>query len=154
MADCQIRPARPEEADLLTALCKRSKAHWGYDESFMQMSEAALTIAPAFIAANAVLVAEKDGEILGVASVTPMEEDAAFDLVHLFVEPDLMARGIGRALFDAAASRARERGGDTLIILSDPDAAAFYRRMGAQDLGDAPSDSIPGRKLPLLAYRL
>jgi predicted N-acetyltransferase YhbS len=154
MADYQIRPARTSEADLLTALCKRSKAHWGYDQGFMQMSEAALTITPEFIAANDVLVAEKDGEILGVVSVAPMKQDGAFDLVHLFVEPNLVTSGIGRALFHAATDRAREHGGDTLIILSDPNAAAFYRRMGAQDQGEAPSDSIPGRKLPLLAYRL
>jgi hypothetical protein len=30
-----IRPARPDEAEALTALFYRSKAHWGYDDDFM-----------------------------------------------------------------------------------------------------------------------
>jgi hypothetical protein len=37
-----------------------------------------------------------------------------------------------------------------LAILSDPNAAPFYERMGAVPAGDAPSDAIPGRRLPLL----
>jgi GNAT superfamily N-acetyltransferase len=83
-----------------------------------------------------------------------MEERGVFDLVHLFVTPNAMTMGLGRALFAAAATRAREQGGIRLTILSDPNAAAFYRHIGAYDLGNAPSDSIPGRVLPLLAYRL
>jgi predicted N-acetyltransferase YhbS len=154
MADYQIRPARRDEAETLTALCKRSKAHWGYDADFMRMSNDALTITPDFIIANDVLVAHADGRILGVASVTPLEEDRTFDLAHLFVDPETMTSGIGRALFAAAADRARHRGGHMLMIVSDPNAAAFYRRIGARDLGDAPSESIAGRRLPLLAYRL
>ena len=30
----RVRPARPDEAEALTALVLRSKAHWGYDEAF------------------------------------------------------------------------------------------------------------------------
>ena len=36
-----------------------------------------------------------------------------------------------------------------MTILADPNAAAFYQRMGARFLQDAPSDAIPGRTLPL-----
>jgi GNAT superfamily N-acetyltransferase len=155
MTDLKIRAARAEEAGALTALCKRSKAHWGYDADFMRLSDAALTIAPDFIAQGGVLAAEDaSGRLLGVASIAPMEEGGVFDLVHLFIEPDFIKSGLGRALFDAAATLARARAGRILTILADPNAAGFYRRMGARDLGDAPSDSIPGRTLPLLAYDL
>ena len=37
-----------------------------------------------------------------------------------------------------------------MTIEADPDAAPFYRRIGARDVGTAPSGSIPGRELPLL----
>ena len=40
------------------------------------------------------------------------------------------------------------------MIEADPDAAPFYRRMGAQDVGLAPSGSIPGRMLPKLVKEL
>jgi len=153
MAGLTIRLARAEEADDLSALCKRSKAHWGYDADFMRLSETALTIAPDFIASGRVLVAEgADGKLLGVASVAPMEESGMFDLVHLFVEPGLIGSGVGRALFAAAAALAKRHGAARLSILADPFAAAFYRRMGARDIGEAPSDAIPGRMLPLLEY--
>ena len=42
-----LRPARPDEADLLTELCLRSKAVWGYDDAFMRACRAELTLSPA-----------------------------------------------------------------------------------------------------------
>jgi N-acetylglutamate synthase-like GNAT family acetyltransferase len=153
MAGMTIRRAHAEEAEVLSALCRRSKAHWGYDADFMRLSEAALTINPDFIASGRVLVAEdRNDKLLGVASVAPTNEQGLFDLVHLFVEPGLIGSGVGRTLFHAAAALAKQHSAARLSILADPFAADFYRRMGAKDIGKAPSDSIPGRKLPLLEF--
>lgn len=148
-----IRPARPEEAAALSDLCKRSKAHWGYDAGFMALSEASLTIHPAQIAAGQVIVAEKAQQLAGVASIAPLGE-GVFDLHHLFVDPEEIEHGIGRALFEAACALARAAGGRMLSILSDPYAEAFYKQLGALRIGDAPSDAVPGRMLPLLEYAL
>src|SRR3979490_3370344 len=52
-----IRKAEPGEAESLTALCVRSKVHWGYDAEFMRLCMAALTVSEASIAAGRVLVA-------------------------------------------------------------------------------------------------
>ena len=41
-----------------------------------------------------------------------------------------------------------------MTILADPNAAAFYERMGARYLRHAPSDAIPGRTLPFYEYDL
>jgi hypothetical protein len=41
-----------------------------------------------------------------------------------------------------------------MIIEADPDAAPFYRRLGARDAGLAPSGSIAGRMLPKLVVEL
>src|SRR5476649_1400099 len=49
MSGITIRPALLDEADALSALCLRSKAHWGYDAAFMALSQDALTISPALI---------------------------------------------------------------------------------------------------------
>ena len=43
-------------------------------------------------------------------------------------------------------------GGTCLSILSDPFAEAFYTRLGAARVGEAPSDAVQGRLLPLLEY--
>jgi GNAT superfamily N-acetyltransferase len=75
-------------------------------------------------------------------------------LLKLFAEPGVLRRGVGRTLFAWATDVAREKGATRLIIDSDPGAAPFYRRMGAYDLSQAPSGSIPGRMLPRLAINL
>ena len=148
-----IRTARAGETDSLTELCVRSKAHWRYDAAFMARSAAALSVSEADIAAGRVLVAVDDGgRTIGVASVAAEGETADLDL--MFVDPPAIGRGAGRVLFEAAAELARRLGARRLTILADPNAAAFYERMGARFLRNAPSDAIPGRTLPLYEYDL
>jgi len=148
-----IRAAQVGEATKLTALCVRSKAHWGYDAEFMRRSAASLRVSSADIALGRVLVAV-DGRdrALGVASVIP--DGASADLDLFFVDPPFMGRGVGRVLFKAAVQAAFMSDTRTLTILADPNAAAFYERMGARFLRNAPSDAIPGRTLPLYEYDL
>ena len=155
MSQITVRPAHTREAEALSALCFRSKAHWGYGEEFMARSRASLTISPEFIATGRVFVAEPEGcAPLGVASVAPLAEKGLYDLVHLFVEPSTMLKGVGRLLFEAAINKARADGARRLVIQSDPHAVGFYRRLGATDAGEAPSDSIPDRMLPMLHFEL
>jgi len=148
-SDVTVRGARAGEAAALTALSVRSKAHWGYDDAFMRSSQASLTVGDADIAAGRVLVAERDRLVFGVARVEPDGE-----LGLLFVDPLALNRGIGRALFDAAAALARRLGARRMVIVADPNAAPFYERMGARFVSHAPSDAIPGRTLPLYEYDL
>jgi GNAT superfamily N-acetyltransferase len=153
--DMAIRSARPDEASALTELCIRSKAHWGYDAEFMRLSAAALAVPETVIDAGRVVVAETStGRLLGVAAVAPLPEPRRFDLLLMFVEPGAIRTGVGRALFTAAVEIIAGEGGDRLEILADPFAEAFYRRLGAVRIGDAPSNAIPGRRLPLLEYTI
>jgi GNAT superfamily N-acetyltransferase len=146
-----IRAAMPEEADALSRLCVRSKAHWGYDAAFMARAGPAVRVRPEWIASGNVLVA---GDSLLAVSAIASQEGDEWDLALFFVDPPAMGKGVGRALFAATADLARRRGAKSLFILSDPGAAAFYERMGAARLGEAPSDAIPGRLLPTLRYTL
>jgi GNAT superfamily N-acetyltransferase len=131
----------------------RSKAHWGYDAAFMAMSAASLQVSEADIAAGRVLVAVDDaGRAIGVAGIALDGETADLDV--LFVDPPVIGSGAGRLLFEAAVLLARQRGARRMTILADPNAAAFYARMGARFLRNAPSDAIPGRTLPLYEYDL
>ena len=148
-----LRTPSPDEAELLTELCLRSKAVWGYDADFMQACRAELTIGPADLAQNTFRVATIDGEIVGVAQIAVTDGDDA-ELAKLFVAPGTIGTGVGKILFIWAADEARRRGAKWLWIEADPDAAAFYRRMGATDAGSVPSGSIPGRFLPRLRFDL
>jgi N-acetylglutamate synthase-like GNAT family acetyltransferase len=155
MTRIAIRPARTDETERLSDICRRAKAHWGYDAAFMAASEVALTITPAMIVRGRVLLAESaPNEILGVATAEPLAAKGAFDLGHMFVEPNAMGSGVGRKLFEAIVALIAAEGAKKLVILADPNAEEFYRRMGAARVGDAPSDSIPGRRLPLLEYEI
>ncbi|MDP6591468.1 MAG: GNAT family N-acetyltransferase [Alphaproteobacteria bacterium] len=136
----------------LSALCMRSKAHWGYDDGFMAACRKALTLGPSDLRESLLQVAEDSGAPVGVAQLIVREGRAALE--KLFVEPAHIGRGVGRALFEWAARVARDGGAASMIIESDPAAAAFYRRMGARDAGTAPSTAIPGRALPRLILTL
>lgn len=144
-----VRAARAGEAGALTALCVRSKAHWGYDAEFMRLSQASLTVSEADIESGRILVAECERPPFAMAKVEPDGE-----LGMMFVDPLAMGRGAGRALFEASAALARRLGARRMAILADPHAARFYEHMGARFVGRAPSDAIPGRTLPLYEYDL
>jgi GNAT superfamily N-acetyltransferase len=155
MLEVRVRPARPDEAAALSALALRSKAHWGYDAEFLRRSAPALAITPPMIGEGRVLVAEDGrGTLVGVAAVEKLEGPGRFDLARLFVDASMLRAGIGRALFAAAVRLVESEGGTSLSILADPFAEPFYRRLGAVRIGEAPSDAIPGRLLPLLQYAI
>lgn len=149
---CIIRLPAAEELPALSTLCFRSKAVWGYDDDFMQACRKELSIEPADLRSTSITVAERDGRIIGLAQVKVVGSEV--DLLKLFVEPTFMRSGIGRILFDWATDWAKNRGADRLLIEADPDAAPFYRRLGARDVRLAPSGSIPGRMLPKLVKDL
>jgi GNAT superfamily N-acetyltransferase len=154
-APLHIRLALPGEAALLSRLCMRSKAHWGYDAQFLERASRSLEIDPAAIDAGRVFVAiGAGGGVLGVADCCALPEPGSFDLLHLFVEPSSLRQGVGRALFAAACTWCVTQGGRKLLIQSDPNAVLFYQRLGARPIGETPSDALPDRMLPLLEYRL
>ncbi len=147
-----LRPARPEEAAALTALCLRSKAVWGYDAAFLEACREELTLTPADLGGAGVIVAVLDGVAVGLAEISVAGESA--ELEKLFVEPGLLRGGVGRRLFTWAVEAARAQGAARMEIAADPGAADFYRRMGAVDDGEVASGSIPGRVLPRLKLGL
>jgi GNAT superfamily N-acetyltransferase len=148
-----VGPARAGEAATLTALCVRSKAHWGYNAEFMRLSRDAIAVAEKDISAGRVLVAvDAANRTIGLVRVEPDGEMAELGL--MFVDPPAMGGGAGRMLFEAATRLARSLGAHRMTILADPNAAPFYERMGARFVRNAPSDAIPGRTLPFYEYDL
>jgi GNAT superfamily N-acetyltransferase len=125
---------------------------WGYDDDFMEACRRELSIEHCDLRSTSIAIAEQDGRLVGVAQIKVTGCEA--DLLKLFVEPTVLRSGIGRALFAWATDWATTLGADRLLIEADPDAAPFYRRMDAQDVGLAPSGSIPGRMLPKLVKDL
>ena len=148
----RLRNALQDELSGLSGLCLRSKAHWGYDEAFLAACRAELTIHLHELQVTSLQVAERDATVVGLAQIKVTGADA--DLLKLFVEPALIGAGAGRLLFEWATAKARELGAIRMIIEADPGAAPFYERMGAQQAGFTPSQSIPGRMLPRMLMEL
>jgi GNAT superfamily N-acetyltransferase len=156
--DFVIRPARAGEASVLTGLCIRAKAHWGYDPVFMAAATRLLQISETHIGAGGVLAAlpgpEPTAIPCGVAAIVPLRRPRRFELSHLFVAPERFGIGIGRALFDAAIALAADRGATHVSIPSDPYAAGFYEKLGARRCGEAPSGVVRNRMLPLFDFAI
>ena len=145
-----IRSASVDELPSLSDLCFRSKAVWGYDEKFMEACRRELSFDPQDLEQTHVAVAEEDGRILGVVQIKISAHDA--ELLKLFIEPEALRKGIGSALFAWAINVSKRTGASRIVIEADPDAAPFYRKIGARDAGQALSGSIPRRMLPRLTF--
>lgn len=151
-AELELGPPSPNDLEALNALILRSKAYWGYGESFMRACETELKVTIQLLGQNHFVAATVNGQLAGMAEVS-IESDTAH-LEKLFVEPDHMRLGAGRLLFEWAVLTAKTARAVKIVIESDPEAEPFYTKMGAKRVGMAPSGSIPGRQLPELEFRL
>lgn len=144
-----IRRASPEDANTLTQIALDAKRHWGYPEHWIEHWEADLTVSPEFISDNHVYVFERDGDVHGFYALCINGNKA--ELEHMWVRPAAIGTGIGKELFLDAMERAAALEVREIEISADPNAAGFYERMGASQIGET-DGSIDGqvRKLPRL----
>jgi len=150
--DLLLRPARPEDAAVLTALAIRSKRSNGYDDAFMAACRAELTFTPNAPGQHAWLVEDGRGRILGFFDLRL--EDGIAEVYALFVAPDAKRSGVGSLLWAKLEQVAAGLGASVIGVDSDPEGVPFYLAMGAALVGEAPSGSIPGRLLPRLVKSL
>jgi GNAT superfamily N-acetyltransferase len=143
-----VRPARVDEAQLLSELAMRSKAHWGYDGSFMEQCRAELTVTAEAIAKGLTFVFEGNQAVLGLYTIEQLTSER-MEISLLFVEPAFIGHGYGRALIQHAIDSAWSRGAATLEVQGDPNAVDFYQAMGGRQVALRPSASIAGRMLPV-----
>jgi N-acetylglutamate synthase-like GNAT family acetyltransferase len=139
-----VRPARLDDAPALVSLL----AELGYstDADTLKRRRDALVADPAVT----VLVAERDGRVVGLASmhVMPLIERAPLArLSAIVVAADERRAGIGRALVERVESEARARGCERLELTSAErraDAHAFYRDLGFEPASQRFIKSLAG----------
>lgn len=130
-----IRPARAADRSALARLYLASRRHAFH---WLPADACALADFEAATAGEEILVAERDGELLGFASVWLPDSF----LHHLFVAPGHLRQGVGRALLDACATLP---GGCTTLkcLVRNTAALRFYAAQGwrAEAEGGAGDDA-------------
>ena len=103
----------------------------------------------------AVYVAEFEGEVVGFAGGGPIREPKQTydsELYTLYLLREVQARGIGKALLHAVASKLSQKGHKAMLtrVLEQNPAVRFYEKLGAQHLTTQQID-IGGLQLSELA---
>lgn len=147
-----IRPAAESEAPLLSALAMRAKAHWGYPAEALEAWRCELAVSPEYIQAKPTFVAVDGDDVVGFYSLSPSQR--SWELDNLWVSPQFMHQGVGRALLSHALNTATRGGAREVTVDADPNAERFYLACGAVRRGEvpAPIPGQPGRVRPQLAF--
>ena len=101
----EIRRAGPGDADALSRVAFAAKGRWGYPDGWMERWREGLTISPEFVSQREVYAAFVEGEPVGFYAL--VGEGPKIELEHLWVLPEHMGLGLGRALFDHASAGPR-----------------------------------------------
>lgn len=110
--------------------------------------------------ATEVLLAERDGALLGFCAHGPHDSDGsltnAWEIYSLHVQPLLRGGGIGTMLFDEALSIARQAGSAVLtlwVVATNAAARRFYEGKGMQPDGATKNRELaPGTILHEVRY--
>ena len=142
----EIRRATPTDSARATELARRAKAHWGYPAEWLEAWSDDLMVTAEGIEKHATFVASLEGDVVGVCQLQQGDDHAMLE--HVWVDPDSHGRGIGRALVEHVRGHAH----GVIAIVADPNAEAFYVKLGARRVGEvpAPMPGAPNRALPLM----
>ena len=128
-----IRFARADEVGELEELQRRSSMVWEQYRDQLVAHPDAIELPVGVIRDQRVRVAVAGHRTLGFSTVIPIGEHVS-EIDALFVEPDWMAHGVGRALMDDAIARARASGVLRLEVTAKP-AVGFYEKVGFVAIG-------------------
>jgi ribosomal-protein-alanine N-acetyltransferase len=96
------------------------------------------------------LLAEEDDALVGLALVSAAADEA--EILTIAVDPAAQRRGVGRALMQAAAREARQRGAQALFLDVAADnipARALYEGLGYKAVGQRKAYYSAGRDEPV-----
>jgi ribosomal protein S18 acetylase RimI-like enzyme len=143
-----IRDAWAAEQRSLTELQRRASMHWdAYREQLVAHPDA-VELPLDQIEDGLVRVAELGADVVGFA-VLLQPAQGACELDGLFVEPECMGAGVGRALLQDAMRIARERGATRIDVVANPEAVAFYERLGFTGAEQVPTRFGPAQRMRL-----
>jgi ribosomal protein S18 acetylase RimI-like enzyme len=132
-----IRPFTPTDAPQMRRLVLNGLGdHFGTIDETMNPDLDDIT-ATYHDADAAIVIAERDGEIVGCGILIP-EDEAAGRLVRMSVRGDQRGQGLGKRLVRELLAAARERGYTAVVCETTEDwtdAIALYRSCGFTEIG-------------------
>jgi ribosomal protein S18 acetylase RimI-like enzyme len=141
-----IRDAAASERAILEELQRRSSDIWEEHREQLAAHPDAIEFRQHFIDNGWTRVAALDDDTpVGFAVVIP-GGGRRVELDGLFVEPEEMRRGIGRALVDDACRRARDEGAAVVEVTAGP-AQGFYEKVGFEVVGTVETRFAPAVRM-------
>jgi len=128
MVTVSIRVAVAADMAALDDVYRRSSLSNVGDRANLLAHEDALTLSEIPVVEQRVRVAVVDGRIVGFATL--LVNGQVGELEDLFVDPDWIRRGVGRALVGDTVAAARAEGVTRIEVTANSHARAFYETMG------------------------
>ena len=142
--------ANQNHLEVINEIILASKRHWGYSESLIDIWKSELLMTPDSFVTKSVWLLIDNSEAIGVASISSNPEQN-FELEDFWISPDHIGIGAGRFLFEFVINWLSASNAISLKIVADPNAAGFYKRMGASFVGMILSKP-EGREIPEFLY--
>ena len=145
----QVRTALPADLPALRRLFRRSSLSNEGDRELMIAHPELVEPSEEAVAEGRTRVAMSgDGTILGFATGRRLESGVV-ELEDLFVDPDSMRLGIGRALVADQVALAEAQGIAGIEVTANPHAAAFYRSVGFVHVGETETQFGPAARMAI-----
>jgi GNAT superfamily N-acetyltransferase len=131
MTTFQIRMAELTDMAALGDVFRRSSLSNDRDRANLVAHPEVLELSDVAVRDGRTRAAVRGGVILGFATwLTADEAGDTIEVDDLFVDPDWMRRGVGRALMQDLVGIARSRGASRLEVTGNEHADAFYTSVG------------------------
>lgn len=147
-----ISKATTDDAEILTDITKKSKAHWGYSNEQMESWSSQLTIATNYIGTNEVYKLVMNDLVVGYYSYVVLEENVV-QLDNLFLLPEYIGTGLGTFLMSDFLDRCKALKFQKVVLEADPNAENFYKKQGFKTIGQIKT-TIKDRFLPIMELHL
>ena len=93
---------------------------------------------------------EEDGRSLGFWGLNEMEN--IWELEFFYISQEYIGKGYGRKLWNSLVAECKKRGISEIQLVTSPQSAQFYEKMGAKVIGRTESLIVKGKMIPRLEF--
>lgn len=138
MSSVEIRDAVIDDLPELRAVFRRASWATEGDRPLLELHPEFLVLSGVAVGEGRSRVASVDGRTVGFSSI--LADGDSVELEDLFVDPDWMRRGVGRALVTDVVDLARTAGLLRIVVDANEHALVFYERVGFLPCGTVKLD--------------